>query len=155
MSYTQRGHTRWVVSRNAISRAGVNVCPAILSGGDSIAREFAKQFYHSKEWLNVRQYVLMRDHYKCTRCNSPAQEVHHIIRLAPENITDPKITLNPKNLISLCKECHLAEHKEEKEEGKCRALGKTYGDCCEGFHFDENGMLVPDSSQAKCQSSSV
>ena len=115
-----------------------------------MARDFAKVFYHSKEWLKVRKFVLMRDHYKCTRCNSPAEEVHHIIRLSPENIWDTSITLNPSNLISLCKDCHFAEHKTEKEEGKCRAQGRTYGDCREGFHFDENGMLVPDGNQAKC-----
>ena len=30
------------------------------------------------------------------------------------------------------------------EAGKAAANGRSYGDCAEGFHFDENGMLVPD-----------
>ena len=109
-----------------------------------MAQSFSKSFYDSKEWAAVRAYALMRDRYKCTRCNNPAEEVHHIVRLSPENIWDVNITLNPDNLISLCKDCHFAEHKAEKEAGKYKANGKSYGDCRDGFHFDENGMLVPD-----------
>ena len=115
-----------------------------LKEGKDMARSFAKAFYDSKEWRAVRTYVLQRDRYRCTRCKNPAEEVHHIIRLSPENIWDTKITLNPDNLVSLCKDCHFAEHKAEKEAGKCKANGKSYGDCRDGFHFDENGMLVPD-----------
>ena len=110
----------------------------------SMARSFSKSFYDSREWAAVRSYVLMRDHYTCTRCNNPAEEVHHITRLSPENIWDKSITLNPDNLISLCKDCHFAEHKAEKEAGQRRARGTSAGDCREGYHFDENGMLVPD-----------
>ena len=109
-----------------------------------MSREFSKAFYDSREWAKVRAYVLMRDRYTCTRCGRPAQEVHHIIHLSPENIWDTKITLNPDNLTSLCREDHFAEHKADKEAGKLKANGKSYGDCREGFHFDDNGMLVPD-----------
>ena len=109
-----------------------------------MSRAFAKAFYDSAAWSRTRAYILMRDRYTCTRCHNPAQEVHHIIRLSADNINDPNITLNPDNLISLCKECHFAEHKAEKEAGKRKANGKSYGDCREGFHFDENGLLVPD-----------
>ena len=100
-----------------------------------MSRKFAEAFYHSTEWKKVREFVLMRDRYK--------------FRLSPENIWDPKITLNPDNLISLCKDCHFEEHKVEKVTGSLKAHGKEYGDCREGYHFDENGMLVPDSNQAK------
>ena len=114
-----------------------------------MARSFSKSFYDSKEWAAVRAYILQRDHYKCTRCNNPAEEVHHITRLSPENIWNTSITLNPDNLISLCKDCHFAEHKAEKEAGKLKAHGKSFGDCREGFHFDENGMLVPDETESR------
>ena len=109
-----------------------------------MARDFAKSFYDSAAWKKTRAYILMRDHYKCTRCSNPAEEVHHIIRLSPENMTDANITLNPKNLVSLCKDCHFKEHEAEKVHGTRKASGKNGGDCREGFHFDENGMLVPD-----------
>ena len=109
-----------------------------------MSREFAKPFYDSTAWKKTRAYILARDRYKCTRCSNPAEEVHHIIRLSPENIDDVNITLNPDNLISLCKDCHFAEHKAEKEAGQRKARGSSSGDCREGYHFDENGMLVPD-----------
>ena len=109
-----------------------------------MAREFAEKFYHSKEWEKVRRFVLMRDRYVCRICGRPAQEVHHKIHLAPENIWDTKVTLNPDNLVSLCKDCHFAQHIEDKEAGKRKAHGRSAGDCAEGFHFDENGQLVPD-----------
>ena len=110
-----------------------------------MAQDFAKAFYDSAAWKKVRTYVLMRDRYTCTRCGRPAQEVHHIMRLSPDNMWNTKITLNPDNLISLCREDHFKEHEMEKIKGTKRANGKTYGDCREGFHFDKNGMLVPDA----------
>lgn len=109
-----------------------------------MARLFSKKFYDSREWEEVRQFVLMRDRFICQLCGRPAQEVHHKIHLSPENIWDPKITLNPANLISLCKDCHFAQHTKDKEAGKRKANGLSEGDCREGFHFDASGQLVPD-----------
>ena len=37
-------------------------------------------------------------------------EVHHIIYLTPENVTDPEISLNQDNLLLLCNECHNKKH---------------------------------------------
>lgn len=56
-----------------------------------------------------------RDAFLCQDClangrYTPAEEVHHIIELTPENITDQSISLNPGNLISLCRECHKVRH---------------------------------------------
>ena len=107
-----------------------------------MAREFARSFYASKEWEQVRRYVLMRDRYLCQKCGAPAQEVHHKVHLSPENIWDVKITLNPDNLMSLCKDCHFAIHEEDKAKGnkkKSPASGK-------GYHFDRNGQLIPNSN---------
>ena len=109
-----------------------------------MAREFAIAFYKSKEWAAVREYVLMRDRYLCQRCRKPAQEVHHIKHLTPENIWDPNIALNPNNLISLCREDHFKIHQQDKSEGKKKHDKGKHADCGDGFHFDENGMLVRD-----------
>lgn len=103
-----------------------------------MAKDYSKPFYNSKEWQKVRSYVLMRDNYKCQKCGRPAQEVHHKEHIKPENIWDIKVTLNPDNLISLCKEDHFAEHEADKRRGR------NCGACGEGFHFDETGQLVPD-----------
>lgn len=82
-----------------------------------MAKAFAKSFYNSKEWINVREGILMRDKYLCVKCGAPAEEVHHIIHLSPENIGDPKVSMNPENLVSLCKDCHFKEHYKDKGKG--------------------------------------
>ena len=41
---------------------------------------------------------------------NPAEEVHHIKFITPQNITDPNITLNYSNLVALCRECHKKRH---------------------------------------------
>lgn len=102
-------------------------------------REFSRSFYHSKEWQETREFILKRDHYICQWCGKPAKEVHHKIRLSPSNIGDVRITMNPDNLISLCRDCHMDEHRQEKIAGT--KTKQTKRDCGDDFFFDENGML--------------
>ena len=112
-----------------------------------MAKNFAKAFYKSSEWEKVRQFVLMRDKYKCTICGRPAQEVHHIEHLSPSNIGDVKISLNPVNLTSLCRDCHFAQHELDKKRGAKKYNTSKNADCRDGFHFDDNGFLVPDEEK--------
>ena len=44
----------------------------------------------------------------------PGEEVHHKIRLTPENISNPAIALNWDNLELLCKKCHMEEHTRRR-----------------------------------------
>lgn len=99
-------------------------------------REFAKAFYKSSQWRNVRGYCMIRDHYLCVKCGEPAAEVHHIVHLSPQNINDPSISLNPDNLISLCRKCHFEEHRGEHSFGRKNEEENPY-------EFDENGQIVP------------
>lgn len=46
----------------------------------------------------------------CEKCDAIGTEVHHKIRLTPENVNDPEISLNQDNLMLLCNECHNKEH---------------------------------------------
>lgn len=101
-----------------------------------MARAFSKPFYNSPEWQKVRQAVLMRDRFLCVKCGRPAEEVHHKTHLSPKNIGDPRITMDMDNLISLCRDCHFAEHRGERIDG----LRKTKDDY--PYEFDANGMLV-------------
>ena len=78
-------------------------------------KEWARGFYKSQAWKAIRQTAISRDHYLCRDClakgrYTPAEEVHHIIELTPENISDPKVSLNLDNLVSLCRVCHQARH---------------------------------------------
>lgn len=87
---------------------------------------FAYAFYVSGEWRACREAYLKR-YPLCRRCAAkglaePATQVHHVIRLTRENITDPAVALNWDNLEPLCDACHKAEHKP-KVRWRCDAMG--------------------------------
>jgi len=103
-----------------------------------MARDFSRQFYNSKLWKDTREYILMRDKYLCVKCGKPAEEVHHIIHLTPQNITDKAVCVNPDNLISLCRDCHFDEHRGEHGTG--RIVREEIGE--PQYEFDVNGYLV-------------
>lgn len=75
-----------------------------------MARKFAKSFYQSEQWQDVRDFVFNRDFGICQCCGKLAKIVHHIIWLNEQNIGDVNVTLNPANLISVCKLCHDRIH---------------------------------------------
>lgn len=107
-----------------------------------MAQRFSKPFYNSKQWKVCREFILKRDKYLCTKCGNPAEEVHHVVRLTPENIKDAEIAVNETNLTSLCKNCHFKEHEDAKIKGTRLKNKKDFGDVVEGFEFDENGFVV-------------
>ena len=96
-----------------------------------MAREFAKKLYKSKQWKKVREYILMRDKYLCRICGNPAEEIHHIMHLSPENIDDVSIALGEDNLQALCTDCHFKQHSNMKRDTK------------DEYEFDANGFIVP------------
>lgn len=78
-------------------------------------KDWAESFYKSAAWKSIRDAAIRRDHYLCVDCLAegkvtPAEEVHHIIELTPENIGDPDVSLNLGNLVSVCREHHRARH---------------------------------------------
>ncbi|SFR15292.1 HNH endonuclease [Desulfoscipio geothermicus] len=91
-------------------------------------KPFAKKFYKSKAWLKCREAYIASVFGLCERCPRPGHIVHHKIKLTPENINNPDVTLNWDNLEYLCLNCHNREHG-----GASTA---------EGLRFDENGDLV-------------
>ena len=85
--------------------------------GFGLARDFAAPFYKSKAWKVTRKAYFDSQQGLCERCRklgfiTPGEIVHHKVHLTPENITDPKISLNFENLELLCRDCHAAEHPE-------------------------------------------
>lgn len=105
-----------------------------------MSREFSRAFYHSPLWQDVRMSVLMRDNFLCMKCGNPAEEVHHIVHLRPDNIADPNISINPDNLISLCKDCHLREHIQDKARGHIKADKQGI---LQEYTFDKDGNIIP------------
>ena len=95
-------------------------------------KDWASFFYKSQAWKHMREYIMKRDTWLCQDClkkglHTPAEEVHHIIPLQPENITDPSITLNEENLVALCRECHRARHHDTEHPSKKRYKVDEYG----------------------------
>lgn len=78
-------------------------------------QQFANVFYGSREWKACRSAYRQAKGGLCERCLArglivPGVEVHHRIRLTPENISDPAVALNWGNLELLCETCHEQEH---------------------------------------------
>ena len=80
---------------------------------------FADDFYKSQKWMDCARAYRRSVGGLCERCRqqgliTPAEEVHHKIKLTPDNIGKPEITLSWSNLIALCKDCHMKEHRKQK-----------------------------------------
>ena len=80
-----------------------------------IMKPYAERFYKSPQWKRCRDAYMRSTGGLCEDCYKegrivPAEEVHHKIFITPQNINDPSITLNPGNLVALCRECHRKRH---------------------------------------------
>lgn len=81
------------------------------------------RFYRSDEWKTARMIKIASAGGLCEDCSAIGEEVHHKIRLTPENVTDINVSINQDNLMLLCKDCHNKEHGRFKKSN----------------HFDEDG----------------
>ncbi|MBK1678641.1 HNH endonuclease [Rhodospirillum rubrum] len=93
-------------------------------------KPWAKKFYNSKAWKECRASYIPKVFGLCEHCSRPGYILDHIKELTPENINDPRITLNHNNLQFLCLECHNT---------KTFAI---YSPTMQGLMFDEEGNLV-------------
>lgn len=76
-----------------------------------MAKGWSKSFYNSGRWKKCRDsYISIRvgiDGGVCEECRKEqGLIVHHDIPLNQDNIKDPEIALNHKNLKYVCKNCH-------------------------------------------------
>lgn len=111
-----------------------------------MSKRFSKPFYNSAQWFKTRDaYIAERmnlDGGLCEECGEAVgEELHHIIPLSPANIDDSSVTVDPKNLKWLCKDCHfkahralIAEQSERYRESRRKILQN-------GCYMDENGFL--------------
>ena len=88
------------------------------------------KFYTWTPWLNTRKRVLEMDRHECQICKangkySRAILVHHVNHLKqhPELAlevwyTDPVDETRNRQLISLCCDCHEAQHPERLKQNK-------------------------------------
>ena len=94
-----------------------------------MARDFAGNFYKTAAWTSVRRSYIKSVGGLCEECYRKGiirhgDTVHHKVPITPENINDPEVTLNPDNLILLCRDCHALAHKKTKRY-KVNDLGKV------------------------------
>lgn len=94
-------------------------------------REFASSFYGSQQWKDCREAFAKSKRYLCENClakglYTPGEIVHHIQPLTPENINDPNVTLNFKNLRLVCRKCHGEEHAQRDRRYVIDEQGKVY-----------------------------
>lgn len=81
--------------------------------------EQIEAFYTSRAWRKCREVVLKEHGGLCQICFTkglivPAVHVHHRTPITPENMNDPRITLDTSNLMALCEECHAAQHRTKR-----------------------------------------
>lgn len=80
---------------------------------------YAERFYKSQAWKKCREAYSKSKGHLCEDCllkgrYTPGVIVHHIIELTPENISDPRVTLNWDNLRLVCRKCHGEEHAHKR-----------------------------------------
>lgn len=85
-----------------------------------MAKEFAKDFYHSRRWQDCRRAYGQKRGWLCEECLgrnvlSYGEIVHHKIPLTPENIDDPEIAYGFNNLELVCRQCHAELHDKRKQ----------------------------------------
>lgn len=98
-----------------------------------MAKEFAKAFYESDNWIRCRKAYAKSVGGLCESCLSkgiytPGRIVHHKIRLTPDNINNPLISMGWGNLKLVCMDCHAQEHK---------------GNRIARYRFDKEGNISP------------
>ena len=84
-----------------------------------------RAFYHSREWRQLRNTILQRDHYTCCMCgfksvpSSRLLVVDHIVEIRD----DYSRRLDPSNLRVLCLHCNERRHSGRAGAAKRRAGG--------------------------------
>ena len=84
-----------------------------------MAKDFSRKFYKTKAWRDTREAYFKMSGGLCELCLQKGQIVageivHHKIELTPNNINNPEITLNPDNLMLVCRECHAKLHENRR-----------------------------------------
>ena len=95
--------------------------------------EQAKQFYKSQAWAKCRAAYIASVGGLCERCLAkglivPGYIVHHKCYLNSDNINDPSVTLDWRNLEYLCFTCHQQEHFKNKYDKR--------------YEIDKNGNVI-------------
>ena len=119
-----------------------------------MSQAWAKKFYNSNQWRTLRQRLIVEAHFLCALCgdsylkDSSLLVAHHINELSPNNVTDPNVALNPRNIQIICRRCHDKIHRRF-EFGGSRNVYIVYGSPCAGKNtfvnqVSQRGDLIVD-----------
>ena len=81
-----------------------------------MTRRESQRFYNSRPWRTMSRWIRARDGFLCTACRPRrvgAALVHHV-----KPLLHGGAALDPANLTSLCKSCHIEAHGEVVSEEK-------------------------------------
>ena len=100
-----------------------------------MAQSWAMALYQSRQWRELRQALILERGLRCEECGKlvalPSMLIgDHITELTPENVTDPKVALNPDNVRLICADCHNKKHLRFGYNQK--AVYIIYGAPCSG-----------------------
>lgn len=93
-------------------------------------KEFASGFYASEAWKKTRKAYAASVGGLCERCLAKGEIrageiVHHKTWLTPENVADPRVTLDWSNLQLVCRDCHAQIHSGRAKRWKVDELGRV------------------------------
>lgn len=82
-------------------------------------KEYAEAFYKSRTWQDCRNEYARKAKHLCENCLKDGiiragEIVHHINPITPANIDNPEITLNPENMMLVCRDCHAKIHSGKR-----------------------------------------
>ena len=90
------------------------------------------KLYKSKEWIELKEEVLIEQNRECQRCKrqgiiDTATTVHHVfhVRQYPQYALSKYVSINGKrirNLEAISKSCHNLEHPEKQFKNKKQPL---------------------------------
>ena len=77
----------------------------------------AIMIYETAKWERVRKSILRRDGYMCQECKryGKRREGNHVHHIFPVEHY-PELAWEPKNMITLCQNCHNAMHDRDTHE---------------------------------------
>lgn len=93
-------------------------------------KEYAEQFYKGTAWKECAIAYKKSVGGLCEPCRekgiiTAGEIVHHKMRITPENICDPNVTLNWNNLQCVCRECHAEAHTKVRRRYKVDKFGRV------------------------------
>ena len=90
-----------------------------------LRRKERHEVYNSMRWRNLRR-LLVQEKPLCEDCLrrgvlTPTEECHHILSPFRKGLTPEekdRLAYDPKNIVCLCKECHIKRHLKDMPMAK-------------------------------------